>query len=181
VVQVAQPTLMLGDEPAAPRAAPAPVQEIRPAPFVAEEVAGGPMPAAATRPDSTESDPPSQTARATGAGELPRDILAALREDQARLLAELARRWKQQGAEPGSGMHRCPQGAAFELMTLGDQCDDPGGVPQPAGCNRLAVLRAEHLGAAGVPVPGGAEPDGRGNAVACFILAPHSMKRLGLS
>jgi hypothetical protein len=107
---------------------------------------------------------------------LPDDLRLSLSQQNGNLLGQLVQLWRGKGAGRNA-MQRCEQGAAFEFALLPKLTADPTSFLTRLGELGLLYVSPHTTGKMIYPVT---LADGAREAVPCFILAAHTMRRLGL-
>jgi hypothetical protein len=107
---------------------------------------------------------------------LPDDLRLLLSQQNGDLLGRLVQLWRGKGSGRHA-MQQCEHGAAFEFALLPQLTADPTAFLTRIGELGLLYVSPHTTGKMIYPVT---LADGKREAVPCFILAPHSMRRLGL-
>jgi hypothetical protein len=107
---------------------------------------------------------------------LPADLRSRLSPEHGELLGRLVHLWRARGTGRNA-MRPCEQGAAFEFALLRQFTPDPTLFLTRLGELGLLFVSPQTTGKMIYPVT---MADGERDAVSCFILAPHAMRRLGL-
>ncbi len=107
---------------------------------------------------------------------VPEDLRSLMSQPHGEVLGQLIQLWQGKGAGRNA-MLGCEQGAAFEFALLSKLTADPTSFLTRVGELGLLYVSPHTTGKMIYPVT---LADGKREAVPCFILAPHGMRRLGL-